>query len=191
MRAKTGGIQISSASMSFADVAPEVTLFRPRASNPAQVSCWLGLTLCESGCDTYGQVSRRGAKMDEGEGVVSSTQDAVAEAAKAGVEAAKSAQEVVADAAKATVEVAKEVVSTDASALSEAVGGTTEKPRKAKRARGGTKKRASTAARPRKVTRKSAVKKPARKAAPARGRTSTKARRSSSAKSRRGSRRGR
>jgi hypothetical protein len=78
--------------------------------------------------------------MDEGEDVVSSTQDAVADAAKAGVEAAKSAQEVVTDAAKATVEAAKEAVSTAASALSEAVAGTTEKPRKAKRGRGGTKK---------------------------------------------------
>ena len=80
------------------------------------------------------------------EGVLASTLEALSDAAKASVEVAKSAQEVVADAAKATVEAGREMVSTAPSAFSEAVAGTTEKPRKAKRARGSTKKRASAAA---------------------------------------------
>src|SRR5262249_7698252 len=103
-----------------------------------------------------GQDPSREAAMDEGEGVLSSTQEAAADAAKANVEVAKSAHEVLTDAAKANVEAAKEVVSTAASALSQAVAGTPERPRKAKRARRGTKKAVSTAVRPRKTTRKSA-----------------------------------
>ena len=171
--------------------APLFLPFGPsRASNPAQVFLLPGLTPSESGCDACGAISLGEATMDEGEGVLSSTQEAAAEAGMATVEAAKSAQEVVTDAAKVTVEAEREMVTTAASALSEAVAGTTEKPRKAKRARGSTKKRASTAARPRKATKKSAAKKPARKAAPARRRSSTKARRSSLASSRRGARRG-
>ena len=77
--------------------------------------------------------------MDEGEGVLSATQEATAEAVKTAMETAKSAQEIVMDAAKANVEAGKEVVSTTAGAVSAAVGAP-ERPRKAKRASGSTKK---------------------------------------------------
>jgi hypothetical protein len=141
-----------------------------RASNPAKVFFVPALTLSESRYDVCEAISLWGKTMDnEGEGVLSSTVDA----------------------AKASVEAAKEVGSTAASVVTEAVAGTTEKPQKAKRAKGSTKKAVSTAARPRKTAKKTAAKKPARKVAPAQGRASTKGRRTPSAKSRRGSRRGR
>ena len=111
-----------------------------------------------------------------------------------------SAQDAIADAAKANVDAAMKVASSAVTAFVDTLAGTTKKARGVKKRASNTKaasaskrgktrlgKKSASATAARRAIRKTTKKKPIPKNAPARRKPSTKARRSSSTKSRKGS----